>query len=407
MFVTPVYAAQKMLTGSVSSSPTSGPVGATISVSGSGWSEPDGEQVSFGYMIASNCSLVSGAQAGIFKNGSFSGSFRFPNGTPAGTYSICAEFGTTTAVANTYTILTESSPQISISLSTQPGTTQATISGSNYYPAGTNVNLFWETTNGTVIFTIPPAVSNSSGHISKTFSIPTSVSSGPYKIVATITGQPALTSSAAFTYNAPKPTPTPTPSPTPSPAKDPTPAATPTIATTPVATPIATQTVGANTPPSSQKNDQTPSSGTSNNDANMPVVLIGATAGVLAILAFILLIMFFNRRKNARALQIAAEVAPTQSSPMTWQNYQASGMLYPIQNSSMPAQLAWPVTSAPSPPQQLQMSPYAHLLQQPVEGQSNAGNEAYGLRSGNANLESIKQQVQMGLFATPGTGQDS
>jgi hypothetical protein len=29
------------------------------------------------------------------------------------------------------------------------------------------------------------------------------------------------------------------------------------------------------------------------------------------------------------------------------------------------------------------------------------------LPSGNANLESIKQQVQMGLFATPGTGQDS
>src|SRR5689334_12507536 len=78
-FGTPVYAAQKMLAGSVSSSPSSGPVGAIISVSGSGWSEPDGEQVSFGYMIASNCSLVSGAQAGIFKNGSFSGSFRFPN----------------------------------------------------------------------------------------------------------------------------------------------------------------------------------------------------------------------------------------------------------------------------------------------------------------------------------------
>jgi len=384
-------------------------VGATISVSGSGWSEPDGEQVSLGYMIESFCSIVSNAQASSFKNGAFSGSLQLPNGTPPGTYSICATFGTTTAEANTYTVITQASPQISIALSAQSGTQQAKVSGSNYYPAGTAVNLFWEATNGNVIFTIPPAVSNNSGLISKTFMVPASIASGPYKIAATVSGQPANTTSVTFTYHALTPTPTPTPSPTPSPASDPTTAQklSPTVGTTPVATPIATQTVGAIPTPGSQNNSQTPSSGTSSNDSNTPFVIAGATAGLLTILASILISMLSIKRKNARALPVAAEVGPTQSSSMSWQNYQPSGMSYPIQNSSMPAPIAWPVTSAPSPPQQLQMSPYAHLLQQPVEGQTNAGNEANGLQSGNANLESIKQQVQMGLFATPGAGPDS
>ena len=136
-------------------------------------------------MIAAFCSTVPDSQASTFKSGSFSGSLHLPNGTPLGTYSICATFGSTTAVANTYTVLTKSSPQISISLPMQTGEQQATVTGSNYLPSGTTVNLYWETTNGNVILTITPAVSNSSGLISRTFLIPTSIASGSYKIVAT------------------------------------------------------------------------------------------------------------------------------------------------------------------------------------------------------------------------------
>ena len=146
-FVIPVHAQRVSTTGSISSSPSSGPVGATISVNGSGWSEPDGEQISLGFMIASYCSIIPNEQASTFKNGSFSGSLHLPNSTPLGTYSICATFGSTTAVANTFTVLTESSPQINISLGVQAGVQQATITGSNYFPVGTTVNLFWETTN--------------------------------------------------------------------------------------------------------------------------------------------------------------------------------------------------------------------------------------------------------------------
>ncbi len=417
-FVAPVHAARESITGSVSSNPSSGPVGATISISGSGWPEPDGEQVSLGYMIASFCTTVPDAQTSPFKSGSFSGWLRLPNGTPLGSYSICATFGSTTAVANTYTVLTESSPQISISLSIQAGVQQATITGSNYFPAGTTVNLFWETTNGSVIFTITSAVSNSNGLISRTFIIPTTVASGSYKIVANVGGQqPTLSSSVTFTYNAL--TPTPTPSPTPLPATDPTPTQhlSPTAVTTAVATPILTPTIGATAPVGSQNTNtgQTPSSGTTSNTSstNQPtrIVLISSIIGSLALLATILIIVLFIRRKKARSIHIAATVGSTLSSPMTWQNNQVGGsapgsMPYPINNGSMTVSPPWPVASTPLSPQKLQISPYAHLLQQPEGGSSDLTSESTKMTPDDPDIESIKRQVQMGLFATPGNRRD-
>jgi len=391
-------------------------VGATISISGAGWPESDGEQVSLGYMIASYCSIVPDAQTSTFKNGSFSGWLHLPNGTPLGSYSICATFGRTTAVANTYTVLTESSPQISISLSIQPGVQQATITGSNYFPAGTTVNLFWETTNGNGIFTITPAVSNSNGLISRTFLIPDTVASGSYKIVANVGGQqPTLSSSVTFTYNAL--TPTPTSSPTPLPTSDPTPTQhlSPTAVTTAVTTPILTPTIGATAPVGSQNTNtgQTPSPGTTSNNfsTNQPtrIVLIASITGSLALLATILIIVLFIRRKKSRSIHIAATVGSTLSSPATWQNNQVGSsvpdsMPYPINNSSMTVSPPWPVTS--SPPQQLQISPYAHLLQQPEGGNSSVTSEPTKMTPDDPNIESIKQQVQMGLFATPGNRRD-
>jgi type II secretory pathway pseudopilin PulG len=406
--VTRAHAEQASTTESVSSSPSSGPVGATISVSGSGWPEPVGEQVTLGYMIAAFCSTVPNSQASTFKSGSFSGSLHLPNGTPLGTYQICANFGSTTAVANTtYTVLTESSPQISVSLPIQQRGQQATVSGSNYLPSGTTVNLYWETTNGNVIFTITPAVSNSSGLISRIFLIPTSMVSGPYKIVATVSGQPALTSSAAFTYSAPTPTPTPTPSPTALPASDPTP--TKHVSPTAVATTtITTPTSGATSIVGSQNTGQTPSGTTTSNDSHTnqvsSIVLIGSITGVFAILAIILIIVLFIRRKKARSQQIAAEVGSTQNSQMSWQNSQFGSTPYPINNGSMAVSPPWPSASS-SPPQQLQISPYAHLLQQD-EGGTPPTSEPSKLTPDDPNLESIKQQVQMGLFATSANHRD-
>lgn len=410
-------AEQKMIAGSISSNPMSVATGATITVSGSGWTEPDGEpvslgyvQVSLGHMNVSYCLIVSGAQVSSFTNGAFSGSLQFPSGTPPGIYRICATFGTTTAFANTFTILTPSSPQISIAFSKPPPTRWATVSGSNYYPAGTTVHLFWETANGKIMFTIPSAVSNRSGQISSTFRIRASITSGSYKIAATVSNQPALTSSITFSYNALTPTPIPSPTTTPSPTPVTTPKPSPTlastpVATTPVATPIATQTIGATTPPGSTNNHKTASTDISSNNASMPIVLIGATSAVTAMLAAMLIFVLYFRRKKAHALHIAAKVGPTQNSPLTWKHFQTNDMPFPKQNGSMPAQLAWHESSEPTP-EQLQMSPYVHLLQQPEASQTQPNSEPYRFTPDDPHFESMKQRVQMGLFVTPGMRRD-
>ena len=409
-FVTPAHAERESITGSISSSPSSGPVGTTISVSGSGWPEPDGEQVSLGYMIESFCSIVPDAQANPFKNGSFSGWLHLPNGSPPGIYSICATFGNTTAEANIFTVLTESTPQIHISLTTQSGEQQATISGSNFVPAGTTVNLFWESTNGSVIFTITPAVSNSNGLISRTFTVPTTITSDPYKIVANVGGQqPSLSTSVTFTYTALAPTPT--PKPTPIPTSDPTPAKhlSPTAVASSVVTPVSTPTIGATEPAGSQNTGQTPTAGTSSFDFHTLLsrrnVLIGSIIGVLALFSTILIIAFFIRRNTDRSTPTPLVAAPTQSSAMSWSNNQVGGTPYPLNNGPMAVSPPWPGVATPPSPQQLQISPYTHLLQQGGEGNSGFTGEPPKLTPNDPNLESIKRQVQMGLFATPGKRQ--
>src|SRR5437588_408705 len=68
-----VFAVSNSGTGSATSGPTSGPVGTTITVNGTGWSEADGKQASFGYMSNSNCSTVADSQTGTLQGGKFNG----------------------------------------------------------------------------------------------------------------------------------------------------------------------------------------------------------------------------------------------------------------------------------------------------------------------------------------------
>ena len=66
----------------------------------------------------------------------------------------------------------------------------------------------------------------------------------------------------------------------------------------------------------------------------------------------------------------------------------------------------WPVVAAPPSPQQLQFSPYAHLLQQSDGENSGFTGEPPRLAPDDPNIEAIKRQVQMGLFATSGKRRD-
>jgi hypothetical protein len=92
---------------------------------------------------------------------------------------------------------------------------------------------------------------------------------------------------------------------------------------------------------------------------------------------------------------------------MNWQNDQFGSSVpgsvpYPINNGSRTLTPPWPVASTPPSPQQLQISPYAHLLQQPDGGSAGLINDLTKMTPNDPNIESIKRQVQMGLFATPG-----
>lgn len=320
-----VYAISNSGTGSATSGPSSGPVGTTVSVTGTGWSEADGTQASLGYMTNSNstCSIVADSQNGTLNGGSFNGWFRWPAGTALGTYTVCASVASTIGIAGSFTVLSTMPPQVSVSPGTLIEKQQATITATNYFPQGTAVNFYWVSQSNQVEFGIPGTTSDSNGVATVNFIVPiTSMASGTYMMEA-ITGsqqQPTLISSVNFTYNAPAVQPSPTPSATPSPATsptpistaDPTPSNTPTVqasataaGTTP--TPVVTQSTGGNSTPTTNtgsNGDTTNSSGT--------LFLIAGVAGTLFLLITIVIIALIVRRRGSRSI---ASLAPPRAMP--------------------------------------------------------------------------------------------
>ena len=435
LVISPAHAIRAAVTGSIQSSPSSGPVGATITVSGSGWTGEDGTQISFGYMTGSKCSNVANSQVGTIQSGSFSGWFSWPQGTPLGTYTVCAILEGTTYKTNTYTVLSESVPQISISPTVLTAGKQATITGSNYLPAGTAVQLSWQTVNGsTADFSIAPTISDSNGSISTTFTVPTStLPSDSYMIVATGGGSqpPTLSSSVTFTYNAPvnTPTPAPRPSPDPNPTQNTSPATTATVLSTPLATP----TIGSTASAVSQNTgtSQTPTSNTIVNTGSTtatyrPINLfqIAGIAGSLALLVAILTLVLFVRRKKAHTKKMMMRknpsVEPTTYGAMPLQNGLGSssalgnGMPLPMNYgpiTTIPVGLTSsanggsmnpvPTGQAVQTNKEIQFSPYIHLLQQPSGVNAGPVEDNSATVLNDPDLEVIKKQVQMGLFATP------
>jgi hypothetical protein len=344
----------KMITGSISSSPFSGPVGTTITVSGSGWGGTDGTPVSFGYEVYSGCSIVSDSQGGSLSGGSFSGWFRWPSGTDLNTFPVCAMLGNVMEVAGSFSVLSSNPPSVSISPSTLAPNTQATITASNYYPAGTQVNFSWMSGN-TVVDTINSVASDTSGVATLTFTVPGfSISGGSYSINATAgSGQPpALFSSTSFTYNPPAvpPSPTPNPSPTPSPRLSPTTTPgvtrTTTAAASPTATTGTTPTVGASPTVASSQTSASNSTNSGNNggtntgtpaaDSSGNTLLIG---GLVVLLGALLLglataLLMSSRRKAARAKALPSAM-PNSPGQAPWANPQGTFM----NNGAVPAPL--------------------------------------------------------------------
>ncbi len=293
-------------------------------------------------------------------------------------------------------------PQISITPTTLTAGQQATITGANFFPAGTAVQLFWETAKGSIL---------------RTFTVPaTALPGGSYMIEAVVGGSqpPVLSASAPFTYT------TPTLSPTAAATKG----TTPTVgSTTPAATqnPITSQTPVLNT----TSNDSSNTGGTTPLNQPGSVLLIAGVIGSLVLLIALLAIVLLIRHKKARSKKMIRRATPAvglnTNGVSPWQNGLSAspplGNGMPGQFSPASAWVAPPVNggqavstnngaphggtkAAPPSSKPLPFTPYTQLLQQSVGGSVDAGKPV--LAPYDPTLEAMKRQAQIGLFAVPG-----
>src|SRR5258708_33503871 len=156
-------------------------------------------------------------------------------------------------------------PQISITPTTLTAGQQATITGANFFPAGTAVQLFWETAEGRIL---------------RTFTVPaTALPGGSYMIEAVVGGSqpPVLSASPPFAYT------TPTLSPTAAATKG----TTPTVGST---TPAATQNPTTSQTPvlKPTSNDSSNTGGTTPLNQPCSVLLIPGVIGSLVLLILLL-----------------------------------------------------------------------------------------------------------------------
>jgi len=411
---------QMVVSGSASSSPSTGPAGTTITVNGSGWGGADGTSVTFGYQVSSSCSIVADSQTGTLSSGNFNGWFRWPSGTALNTYRVCAMLGSSVmAVAGSFSVLSPNPPSVSISPSTVSPNNQATITANNYYPAGTQVNFAWMSGN-TVIDNLNSATSNTSGIATLTFTVPKfSIASGSYSINASVGSAqpPTLFSSTNFTYHAPVVPPSPNPSPTSPPTPSPTQGVTPTVTTTASATATTgtTPTVSASSTAASSQtpvtnggttsgsnggsNTGTPTSSSSN------ALLVGASVAMLIgllLVGVVAALLISRRRKAVRAqAKVIPPKLPISAGQVPWSNPQGVFM----NNAAMPPTLnnnaVGNPNAAPFPP----YNPQANNVAAPTVANIPPLPAGVGVPAGTVpadpTLDSMRRQAQAGLFVAP------
>jgi len=288
-------AASHNLARRLTSSPSQGPVGAVIVVTGSGMSSPDGTQIDLGYSTDfSNCNAATDSQPGIVQNHAFSGWFRWPTNTGTGNFEVCASVHGSNSpfFAGMYQVLSATPPQISIAPTVPSAGQQATITGANFLPAGTSVRLVWPAANGLPSTLLATVTSDNNGAFSQAITVPAHAITGTYSVQALAgTGQPPTMSAATtFHVNGIVITAVPTP----------TVAASPT--TSPSATAAATSPATSNVLGTSQTtNGNTVGGGT---NLLLPVALVGLVVIVAALVAGVYVV------RKQRALALAAAAAP-------------------------------------------------------------------------------------------------
>lgn len=201
----PVFALSPRFVRTVTSSPSQGPVGAVIVVTGAGMSYPNGTQIDLGYSTDfANCTAATDTQPGVVRNRAFSGWFRWPASTGAGkTFEVCAAVhgSNNPFFVGTYQVLSPTPPQITLAPIVPGAGKQATVSGASFLPAGTAVRLVWPAANGLPAVLLGVATSDASGAFSQLIAVPSHAITGTYSIEALAgVGQPP-TMSALTTFH--------------------------------------------------------------------------------------------------------------------------------------------------------------------------------------------------------------
>lgn len=203
VFSTPAFAAFLTPTkNSFTVSPTSGPVSAVITVTGSGAFFSDGTQIKLGYTVDNHtCVLVSGGQSGVVSGGAFSGWFRWPANTGTGTFGVCASENSFVFQVGSYQVLSASAPRVVVAPTIPKAGQQATVTGSSFLPGGIRVNLLWRSVNGGQSTSLGSVLSNGAGTFTYTFTAPARASTGSYIVTGYVgSGSPA-TLSATTTFH--------------------------------------------------------------------------------------------------------------------------------------------------------------------------------------------------------------
>jgi len=261
----PAHAYASIPSASITSSPSQGAPGTTITVTGSGIPQsanpPTPETVTFGYSSSLDSCSPFNTDVGnpnptfSFFNGAFTGgTFTWPtSGTTVGKlYSVCVQINGSTnggplilACRSCFTVTGNAS--VSVDSSSYKVGDKITVTGSNF-PSNASVTVKLQSSDGNTTTTLGKVNTGSDGSFTHDYTVPAHPLNSVVVIVTYGSGQQATSSS--FTVNAkakPKSTPTPTP-PTPTPILPPpaglvgTPTPVPTAPTTPTAVPTNTPT---------------------------------------------------------------------------------------------------------------------------------------------------------------------
>src|SRR5579883_12899 len=445
-------ATTQLAKGTMTSTPASGPTGATIAVRGSGWQGvADGTVVNFGYSSGSSCAAstytpAATEQAAVVSGGAFSGWFLWPAKTPTGLYAVCASIGSTLAVAGSYTVLSAAPAQLTISSSTFNVGQQAVVSGSNFLPPQTSITLTLQQLSGGARIPLGTATSDANGAFSRTYTIPANPT-GPVELIASAGSgsPPALSASVTFIVYAAPATPTPSPAPSPTPGRTitptagqtATPASIPTQSTQPTPTPATTATpisqgtqLQTPTPIGSPQATRQPTGQTLAAGSQQSKKTLALIAGAAFVLLAVSLAVFLWRRKTRKRASTHHPAMPGITSPayMPGQNAGFAQSAPPAQPATgrgdLPLQQLSPSLPVPQPsPHNYMTTGNPVLMQRTGEASAMPGTNGTAVRhepdtaspamtapSASTSsdllqdplLAAIVQQARSGLFVLPG-----